>query len=97
MYPSEWSLWRLRHYFLTTKYYNPILSGQVPKFRFAKICYPPPLNFDEEVLSTSHLGKQKEREAETTDAERESDPDDEEWEAELNESLAPATTEIRTG
>jgi len=56
---------------------------------------PPPLNFDDEVPSTSHLGKWKEREGETTDAERESDPDDEEWEAELNDSLTPATTEIQ--
>ena len=56
---------------------------------------PPPLNFDDEVPST-RLGKRKEREGEIgTDAERENDPDDEEWEAELNESLAPATTEIR--
>ena len=55
---------------------------------------PPPLNFDDEVPST-RLGKRKEREGEIgTDAERENDPDDEEWEAELNESLAPATTEI---
>lgn len=62
---------------------------------------PPPLNFDDEVPSNSRgesrLGKRKEREGEITDAERESDPDrdDEEWEAELDESLAPATTEIR--
>jgi len=55
---------------------------------------PPPLNFDDEVPSTSHLGKRKEREGETKDAERESNPDDEEWEVELDESLAPTATEI---
>ena len=53
---------------------------------------PPPLNFDDDdVPSASCLGKRKEREGETADAER----DDEEWEAELDESLAPGTTEIR--
>jgi hypothetical protein len=52
---------------------------------------PPPLNFNDEVPPASCLGKRKEREAEIADAER----DDEEWEAELDESLAPGTADIR--
>ena len=54
---------------------------------------PPPLYFNDEVPPASHLGKRKEREDETS--ERVGDPDDEEWEAELDESLAPGTSEIR--
>ncbi|KIJ96421.1 hypothetical protein K443DRAFT_10648 [Laccaria amethystina LaAM-08-1] len=51
---------------------------------------PPPLNFNDEVPPASCLGKRKEREAEIADAER----DDEEWEAELDESLVPGTADI---
>jgi len=54
---------------------------------------PPPLNFnDEEVLPAFHPGKWKEREGETL--ERVGDPNNEEWEAELDESFAPGTSEI---
>ena len=60
---------------------------------------PPPLNFNDESPSTSHLGKWKEREGEPVDNldGREGDPEesDEGWEAELDESLSPGITEIQ--
>jgi len=60
---------------------------------------PPPLHFDDELPSTACLsGKRKEREGEPADNQGEGDLEedsDEEWEAELDDSFNPGTTEIR--
>lgn len=55
---------------------------------------PPPLNFDYEVPS-AHLGKRKEREDEPAKEGDLEEDSEEDWEAELDESLNPGTAEIR--
>lgn len=58
---------------------------------------PPRLHFNDELPSTACLGKRKERKGEPADNREEGNPEedsDEEWEAELDDSLNPSTIEI---